>query len=84
MLHFRGGVMAESYSRGHKIICTDGKTWKYVDTGEPVSSERPCARCGRKPINGEDACLGHIEGVISACCGHGMSNPIIVYKEDVK
>jgi hypothetical protein len=27
---------------------------------------------------GYDNCLGHIEGVASACCGHGVEIPYIV------
>ena len=71
--------MAESYSRGHKIVYSINTGWVYADNGKPVDIHRPCARCGRAPTeNGEDACLGHIEGAIAACCGHGVSTPVIV------
>lgn len=61
-----------SYSRGHKIYY-DGKVWRYIDNNEIDTGNRACKRCGRAPLkNGYDACLGHIKGVISACCGHGV------------
>ena len=70
--------MIKSYSRGHEIYY-DGKDWRYVDTGEIVNNNRPCKRCGRTPTEeGHDACLGHIEGAKSACCGHGVEPPYIV------
>jgi hypothetical protein len=30
---------------------------------------------------GYDACLGYIEGAKSACCGHGVEEGYIVYKD---
>jgi len=29
---------------------------------------------------GYDHCLGHIDGAVSACCGHGVEDPYVVYK----
>jgi len=64
--------MVTSYSRGHKIYY-DGKDWRYSDNNEIDTGNRPCVRCGKKPTpEGYDACLGFIEGVNSACCGHGV------------
>lgn len=43
-----------------------------------MRDDRPCIRCGNPPTpEGYDACLGHLEGVKSACCGHGVSEPVI-------
>jgi len=68
----------QSTERGHVILFIDGN-WVYEDTGEVSMDIRPCKRCGRHPTKeGYDACLGHIEGVKSACCGHGLSKPIMV------
>ena len=65
-------MAARSYARGHEVR-HDGERWIYVDNGEPMSDTRPCAKCGRPPMpDGEDACLGHLEGVVAACCGHGV------------
>ena len=72
--------MIKSYSRGHEIYY-DGKIWRYTDNKETVNNMRPCKRCGRIPTKeGYDACLGHIEGVKSACCGHGVEEPYVVYE----
>ena len=65
-------MTATSYSRGHAIRYMSGR-WIYADTGAVYDDSRPCVRCGRMPLSdGEDACLGHIPGVASACCGHGV------------
>ena len=50
------------------------KRWMYSDTKTICDDNRPCKRCGRLPTKeGYDACLGYIEGTMSACCGHGVS-----------
>ena len=70
--------MTKSYSRGHEIYF-DGKDWRYVDNDEVQNEMRPCKRCGRVPTkDGHDACLGHIEGAVSACCGHGVEEPYVI------
>ena len=59
-------------SRGH-LIEWDGLKWNYADTKEPLLDDRFCVKCGKMPTHeGYDACLGHIEGATSACCGHGI------------
>ena len=64
-------MAASSFSRGWLIFYRDSQ-WVYRDNGAPVDAERPCRRCGRLPTpEGHDACLGTIDGVTSACCGHG-------------
>ena len=65
-------MAATSYSRGHAIR-HDPEGWVYADTGALFDDSRPCIRCGRMPLpTGEDACLGNIPGIASACCGHGV------------
>ena len=60
--------------RGHRIEWRCGQ-WVYCDTGEPTVetwADRPCGHCGRHNTpDGHDGCLGHIPGVVNACCGHG-------------
>jgi len=69
--------MAFTYSRGHKMYY-NSNTWLYCDTNKPEDEMRPCARCGKPPTpEGYDACIGHVEGAISVCCGHGKSPPIL-------
>lgn len=70
--------MVKSYSRGWEIYY-DGEHWRYVDNNEIDDGERPCKLCGRAPTeDGYDACLGHIEGATSACCGHGVTDAYII------
>lgn len=71
--------MLRSYSRGWEIYY-DGIDWRYSDNNEKINPNRPCKKCGCIPTKeGHDACLGHIEGVKSACCGHGVQEPFIIY-----
>jgi hypothetical protein len=40
-----------------------------------------CPKCHRKRSwRGHDACLGHLPGVVSACCGHGKGRGWITWK----
>lgn len=69
----------KSFLRGWPVVY-DGLNFRYVDTGAiagaRLQDSRPCARCGRPPTpEGHDACLGKIDGVVSACCGHGKEEP---------
>jgi len=67
----------QSHIRGHRIFY-DGLEWRYSDNKKVISSEnRLCIKCNRLPTpEGYDACLGHIDGIASACCGHGIITPI--------
>lgn len=38
---------------------------------------RICGHCERPCGDGPDPCLGHLPGVISACCGHGVTPPYL-------
>lgn len=70
--------MVKSYSRGHEIYY-DGDVWRYSDDNTICNDKRPCKRCGKMPTaEGYDACLGHIPGAVSACCGHGVEKPYTV------
>jgi len=69
--------------RGHEIYSTDGRAWFYSDNGEPADDSRQCIRCGRMPTpEGYDACVGHVDGAISVCCGHGVCEPILMFEKD--
>lgn len=72
--------MVRGYNRGNPIEYLDGE-WVYSDNKVPLENEeRPCVRCGRMPTpEGYDACLGHIEGATSACCGHGIEEKILMF-----
>ncbi|HVM30743.1 MAG TPA: hypothetical protein VM305_08275 [Candidatus Limnocylindrales bacterium] len=65
-------MTATGYRRGHPIAW-DGEQWRMED-GSPAE-DRACPKCGQMPTpEGYDACLGHLEGVTSACCGHGVED----------
>lgn len=71
--------MIHTFARGHPIYY-NGETWLYADTDTTADVERPCVKCGELPTpEGYDACLGHIAGVRSACCGHGVEFGYIVW-----
>lgn len=77
--------MILSYSRGRLVTYKRG-VWRYED-GVPVDDDpdRPCPRCGRPPTpEGHDACLGTIPGCVSACCGHGVSESILMMRVEEK
>ena len=59
--------------RGYEIEEINGK-WCFCDSGALVSTyeSRPCGYCNKHNTKeGHDACLGVLEGVMNACCGHG-------------
>lgn len=69
-------MSAKSYQRGHPIEYNG--QWVYSDDKTPIVKERPCVRCRQMATReGYDACLGYIPGAKSACCGHGVTNPIM-------
>lgn len=71
-------MTARSHQRGWSIIYIDGR-WVYEDTGEPIEVERPCVRCNQLLTQeSHDACLSHVPGVTSICCGHGTKPPFTV------
>jgi hypothetical protein len=70
--------MITGTSRGWSIVF-ENDCWLWSDNKEPITIERPCKRCGRIPTKeGYDACMGFVNGATSACCGHGVSEKIIV------
>lgn len=60
--------------RGCKIYEQDGR-WYFLDTNEAVATtwkRRACGYCNMKnTLEGHDGCIGHLPGVMNACCGHG-------------
>ena len=48
--------------------------WIYSDTKQKVSENknRSCGHCGKPQTKeGHDGCIGTLNGVMNACCGHG-------------
>jgi len=71
-------MTVRAFQSGHPLVYQGG-AWRYGDTGELATVVRPCVRCGEMPTpEGHDACLGHLKGVTSACCGHGVEEPFEV------
>jgi len=73
--------------RGHPTrFDEDAWQWVYSDDLSPVGEEgdkRPCTRCGRYPTDkGHDACIANLPAnVTSACCGHGIEIPYIMFED---
>jgi hypothetical protein len=73
--------MVYSYDRGHKIYLRNSGFWHYVDNDKIMDAMRPCKKCKKKPTKeGYDACIGHIDGADSACCGHGIEDAYVINK----
>jgi len=69
--------MSKSYYRGREIRKTKSNTWIYSDTKTPVklSKIRSCGYCNQFPTKeGHDACIGILNNVMNACCGHGKDD----------
>lgn len=70
-------MTATGHTRGHPITW-DGDVWRHLD-GIPASRERPCVSCGVLADPGApDPCIGFLDGVTSACCGHGVTEGYVV------
>lgn len=69
--------------RGHNILLINDN-WVYEDTKEPTEfNERPCGYCDKENTSeGHDGCLGELNGVMNACCGHGRKNEAYVQFPD--
>ena len=76
--------MIKSYNFGHQIYYKNG--WKYIDNNESIYSDRrKCRKCNKYQTKKQhDPCLGKIPNVISACCGHGIYESIIIYDRSHK
>lgn len=63
---------------GHAVVWDEpAQIWRWQDTNEPAhgwgGEPRRCPECDELPTaEGDDPCIGHIPGVYSACCGHGI------------
>lgn len=74
-------MTATAHMRGHKVYYDEvADTWCYSDNDEPAQRERPCTHCGELPtLEGYDPCLGFVPGAVSACCGHGVEEPYVMW-----
>ncbi len=70
------------------IYSYNGEIWYYKGTKTPsiignnFVNIKPCPRCHKmQDERGHDACLGKLEDVKAACCGHGIEEGYIWYKD---
>lgn len=64
----------KTYVKNKSRFYEDGKS---VDIGH-----KPCVACGKHPnSDGTDACIGRLENVMNACCGHGVSEGYIMFED---
>ena len=76
--------MSHSKYRGHNIEFVND-IWIYSDNKIPVSEDknRACGHCGKSQAKeGHDGCIGTLEGVMNACCGHGKTKEAYVQYPD--
>lgn len=72
--------MISSFVFGHKVFHSKGK-WHYYDNGELVKNQRACPKYGKFPtVDGHAPCLGIVPNAISACCGQGVHELILIIK----
>jgi len=71
--------------RGHKIYEFNG-AWFYLDNNMSVAGPaRECGHCKKENTKeGHDACVGHLDSVMNACCGHGKDSSAYVQFSDGK
>ncbi len=65
--------MIVSKIRGHTVYTENGFDWYYEeDDTIYLDNDRACVACGACAKSDEpDPCLGWLDGVDYACCGHG-------------
>lgn len=65
------------FRRGWPVVIYAGeRSWRWESDLRPMLYETPdCRHCGLSVQVGDDdydPCLGHIDGAVGACCGHGV------------
>src|SRR5262249_20350644 len=86
--HTTAVIAQYGYYRGHPVVCLEGKACeRYADDlsatvdADGTGIERPCVACGLTATpDGPDPCLGMLPGVVSACCGHGVEEPVVLFR----
>ena len=73
-----------SHTHGHKVTSENyGKDWYYKDgTRCTRVNIKKCPRCKKPPTEkGHDQCISDLPGVEFACCGHGVAEGYIKFKD---
>ena len=76
--------MLTSYVHGHEVTSENyGKDWYYEDgTRATRLIIKECPRCKKLPTKkGHDQCISDLPGVEFACCGHGVEEGYIKFKD---
>lgn len=74
-------MLAKSHSRGNEIYYDKEGIWRYSEDNSKFDDSKPCKRCGNFPNkDGADFCVGNIKGASSACCGHGIEVPFVMFE----
>lgn len=83
-------IASYGFYRGHLVVCFAGEDDTYERYASDLTRtvdedgtgiERPCVRChALAEPDGPDPCLGLLSGVVSACCGHGVEEPYILFR----
>lgn len=77
-------MMSSSKWRGN-LMEEENDVYLYSDTKQKVSENknRSCGHCGKPNTKeGHDGCIGTLEGVMNACCGHGVIEEAFVQYEN--
>jgi hypothetical protein len=77
------------HTRGWPIVVFGDRRWRWESDGRfiPQFSKRrtPCRFCGQAPTpEGHDPCLGTLDSVKNACCGHGAIPGYISYVDGTR
>ena len=83
--NIRDWIMVTSQSQGYNIYYDNtAMQWKYEDNNEIFNSKklRPCQKCKEVPLLDQyDGCIGYLDSVIYACCGHGIHKPYVIFSD---
>lgn len=80
-------INRDTYYKGHRMFLDKSiQEWRYKDDRSLVKDNwqlRPCGYCQKySGVNGHDPCLGMLNGVMNACCGHGNKSFAYVQFDD--
>lgn len=65
-------IGARGFLRGNAVTW-DGSTWRTADGRDATACALRCPRCDVDLQPGDpDACIGVVEGIAGACCGHDV------------
>jgi hypothetical protein len=75
-------MWATTLYNGHKIYWNAAKREWYYEDGQKITEYRKCPKCHKMPVDGQDACIANLPGVLNACCGHGVEDGYIQFTDN--